>query len=62
MAIVLLFYKDSLSQTPDWMVEINNIGIDAALSKFCRQIPVNPAKFLRTAFGILNRRYSMPSE
>ncbi|XP_043275712.1 GTPase-activating protein skywalker isoform X3 [Venturia canescens] len=52
MAIVLLFYKHSSSQSSEWMNEISKNGIDAALSKFCRQIPVSPAKFLRTAFGI----------
>ncbi|XP_015608250.1 TBC1 domain family member 24 isoform X5 [Cephus cinctus] len=52
MAIVLLFYKHSSSQTSEWMNEISKNGIDAALSKFCRQIPVTTAKFLRTAFGI----------
>ncbi|XP_011502884.1 PREDICTED: TBC1 domain family member 24 isoform X3 [Ceratosolen solmsi marchali] len=52
MAIILLFYKHSSSQTSEWMAEITKNGIDAALSKFCRQIPVTPAKFLRTAFGI----------
>lgn len=52
MAIVLLFYKYSSSQNSEWMVEITKNGVDAALSKFCRQIPVTPAKFLRTAFGI----------
>lgn len=41
MAIVLLFYKHSSSQTSEWMAEINKNGIDAALSKFCRQIPVD---------------------
>ncbi|XP_067206403.1 GTPase-activating protein skywalker isoform X5 [Linepithema humile] len=52
MAIVLLFYKHSSSQSSEWMNEISKNGIDAALSKFCRQMPVTPAKFLRTAFGI----------
>ncbi|XP_011309899.1 TBC1 domain family member 24 [Fopius arisanus] len=52
MAIVLLFYKHSSSATSEWMGEITKNGVDAALSKFCRQIPVSPAKFLRTAFGI----------
>ncbi|XP_001604260.2 GTPase-activating protein skywalker isoform X4 [Nasonia vitripennis] len=52
MAIILLFYKHSSPQTSEWMAEITKNGIDAALSKFCRQIPVTPAKFLRTAFGI----------
>ncbi|XP_015522409.1 GTPase-activating protein skywalker isoform X1 [Neodiprion pinetum] len=52
MAIVLLFYKHSSAQNSEWMNEISKNGIDAALSKFCRQIPVTPAKFLRTAFGV----------
>ncbi|XP_024886063.1 TBC1 domain family member 24 isoform X1 [Temnothorax curvispinosus] len=52
MAIVLLFYKHSSPQNSEWMNEISKNGIDAALSKFCRQMPVTPAKFLRTAFGI----------
>ncbi|KAI4502494.1 hypothetical protein M0802_002406 [Mischocyttarus mexicanus] len=52
MAIVLLFYKHSSSQSSEWMIEITKNGVDAALSKFCIQIPVTPAKFLRTAFGI----------
>ncbi|XP_039310545.1 GTPase-activating protein skywalker isoform X2 [Solenopsis invicta] len=52
MAIVLLFYKHSSPQNSEWMKEISKNGIDAALSKFCRQMPVTPAKFLRTAFGI----------
>lgn len=41
MAIVLLFYKHSSSQNSEWMNEISKNGIDAALSKFCRQIPVS---------------------
>ncbi|XP_011635001.1 TBC1 domain family member 24 isoform X2 [Pogonomyrmex barbatus] len=52
MAIILLFYKHSSPQNSEWMSEISKNGIDAALSKFCRQMPVTPAKFLRTAFGI----------
>lgn len=52
MAIVLLFHKHSSLQNSEWMSEILKNGIDAALSKFCRQIPVTPAKFLRTAFRI----------
>ncbi|KAL2750919.1 GTPase-activating protein skywalker isoform X1 [Vespula maculifrons] len=52
MAIVLQFYKHSSSQNSEWMVEITKNGVDAALSKFCRQIPVTPAKFLQTAFRI----------
>ncbi|XP_043480110.1 GTPase-activating protein skywalker isoform X1 [Leptopilina heterotoma] len=52
MAIILLFYKHSNTQNSEWMTEITKNGVDAALSKFCRQMPVTPAKFLRTAFGI----------
>lgn len=42
MAIMQLFYKHSASPNSDWMKEISDHGIDAALNKFCRQIPVNP--------------------
>lgn len=52
MAILLLFHKHSSSQNSDWMNEINKSGVDKALNKFCQQIPVSPAKLLRTAFGI----------
>ncbi|XP_044594753.1 GTPase-activating protein skywalker isoform X1 [Cotesia glomerata] len=52
MAILLLFYKHSSSQSSEWMQEIVKHGLDTALSKFCRQIPVSPAKLLRIAFGI----------
>lgn len=41
MAIVLLFYKHSSLQNSEWMNEISKNGIDAALSKFVRQIPVS---------------------
>lgn len=47
MAIVLLFYKHSSPQNSEWMNEISKNGIDAALSKFCRQIPVsNKIKYI----------------
>lgn len=46
MAIVLLFYKHSSAQNSEWMNEISKNGIDAALSKFCRQIPVSIFSFL----------------
>lgn len=42
MAIMQLFYKHSAPQNSDWMKEIQDHGIDAALIKFCRQIPVTP--------------------
>jgi len=40
MAIVLLFYKHSSPQNSEWMKEILANGIDSALTKFCKQIPV----------------------
>jgi hypothetical protein len=40
MAIVLLFYKYSAPQHSEWMKEILTGGIDLALTKFCKQIPV----------------------
>ncbi|XP_018910949.1 GTPase-activating protein skywalker isoform X2 [Bemisia tabaci] len=52
MAILNLFYKHSSSQNSDWMKEIQDLGVDAALTKFCRQLPVSPRKVLRAAFGI----------
>uniref|UniRef100_A0A1B6EBY2 TLDc domain-containing protein n=2 Tax=Clastoptera arizonana TaxID=38151 RepID=A0A1B6EBY2_9HEMI len=52
LAILHLFYKHSSAQNSDWMQEILDHGIDAALTKFCRQIPVSPRKVLRAAFGI----------
>jgi hypothetical protein len=41
MAILLLFYKYSAPQHSEWMNEILNNGIDSALTKFCKQIPVS---------------------
>lgn len=52
MAILQLFYKHSASPNSDWNGEIQNKGIDGALMKFCRHIPVSPQKMLRIAFGI----------
>ncbi|GLG92250.1 GTPase-activating protein skywalker [Gryllus bimaculatus] len=52
MAILVLFHKHSASQSSEWMKEIHHNGIDSALSKFCREMPVSPAKVLRAAFGI----------
>jgi hypothetical protein len=40
MAILLLFYKYSSRQNSEWMSEILTNGIDSALTKFCKQIPV----------------------
>ncbi|KDR15241.1 TBC1 domain family member 24 isoform X3 [Zootermopsis nevadensis] len=52
MAILLLFYKHSAPQHSEWMNDILTSGIDSALTKFCKQIPVTSTKLLRTAFGI----------
>ncbi|XP_044742508.1 GTPase-activating protein skywalker isoform X1 [Chrysoperla carnea] len=52
MAILVLFHKFSSPQNSEWINEINKSGVDVALNKFCRQLPVSPAKLLRTAFGI----------
>lgn len=41
MAIILLFYKHSSLQNSEWMNEISKNGVDVALSKFIRQIPVS---------------------
>ena len=41
MAILLLFYKYSAPQASEWMNEILNNGIDTALTKFCKQMPVS---------------------
>ncbi|XP_063244568.1 GTPase-activating protein skywalker isoform X2 [Bacillus rossius redtenbacheri] len=52
MAILLLFHKHSTQQNSEWMNEITANGIDSALLKFCKQMPVSPSKLLRTAFSI----------
>nr|CAD7458528.1 unnamed protein product [Timema tahoe] len=52
MAVVLLFYKHSSPQNSEWMAEILAKGVDSALNRFCKQLPVTPTKLLRTAFGI----------
>lgn len=44
MALVLLFYKHSSPQNSEWMNEISKNGIDSALTRFCRQIPVSRAR------------------
>lgn len=50
MAIVLLFHKHSSLQNSEWMSEILKNGIDAALSKFCRQIPVSKILNLKCVY------------
>lgn len=52
MALLVLFYKSSSSQNSEWNSEILKNGVESALNKFCRQIPVSPSKVLRTAFSI----------
>lgn len=52
MALLILFYKNSSSQNSEWNSEILKNGVESALNKFCRQIPVSPSKVLRTAFSI----------
>lgn len=50
MAILLLFQKSSNSS--EWSAEIQKNGVDKALNKFCREMPVTPQKVLKVAFGI----------
>ncbi|XP_014251748.1 TBC1 domain family member 24 isoform X2 [Cimex lectularius] len=52
MAILVLFQKHSSSPSSTWHKEIQESGVDPALSKFCSQIPVSPRKLLRVSFGI----------
>lgn len=52
MAILLLFHKSSSSNASEWSAEIQKNGIDVALNKFCREMPVTPQKVLKVAFGI----------
>ncbi|XP_074041461.1 GTPase-activating protein skywalker isoform X2 [Leptinotarsa decemlineata] len=52
MAILVLFHKSSSSSSSEWLVDIQKNGVDSALTKFCREIPVSPQKVLKVAFGI----------
>ncbi|XP_060518473.1 GTPase-activating protein skywalker isoform X7 [Cylas formicarius] len=52
MAILILFHKYSSSSSSEWSTEIQKNGIDLALNKFCREMPVTPQKVLKVAFGI----------
>lgn len=52
MAILLLFHKSSSSSSSEWMAEIQKNGVDVALIKFCKEMPVPPQKVLKFAFGI----------
>ncbi|XP_030760306.1 GTPase-activating protein skywalker isoform X3 [Sitophilus oryzae] len=52
MAILILFHKYSSANSSEWSAEIQKNGIDLALNKFCREMPVTPQKVLKVAFGI----------
>ncbi|XP_025837482.1 TBC1 domain family member 24 isoform X1 [Agrilus planipennis] len=52
MAILVLFHKSSSNSSSDWATEIQKIGVENALAKFCQHMPVSPQKVLKTAFGI----------
>lgn len=52
MAILILFHKSSSSSNSEWMAEIQKNGVDLALNKFCKEMPVPPQKVLKVAFGI----------
>lgn len=54
LAILILFHKHATSSTSggDWDADTIKNDIDNALPKFCKNIPVSPAKLLRTAFSI----------
>ncbi|XP_044752749.1 GTPase-activating protein skywalker isoform X8 [Coccinella septempunctata] len=52
MAILILFYKNSSAPTSEYQAEIQKNGVESALLKFCKEMPVTPQKFLKVAFGI----------
>ncbi|XP_018575683.1 TBC1 domain family member 24 isoform X1 [Anoplophora glabripennis] len=52
MAILILFHKSSSSSSSEWLAEIQKNGVDSALNKFCKEMPVTPQKLLKAAFGI----------
>lgn len=58
LAILIIFNKHSQSASSDseWSAESLKNDIDNALPRFCKSIPVTPAKLLRTAFSIRNLR------
>lgn len=47
MAILLLFHKHSSANSSEWSAEIQKNGVDLALNKFCREMPVTPQKVLK---------------
>nr|XP_019526467.2 GTPase-activating protein skywalker isoform X6 [Aedes albopictus] len=52
LAILILFHKYSATTNSEWDADTIKNDIDNALPKFCKNIPVSPAKLLRTAFSI----------
>uniref|UniRef100_A0A182TET2 TLDc domain-containing protein n=1 Tax=Anopheles melas TaxID=34690 RepID=A0A182TET2_9DIPT len=52
LAILILFHKHVTSSNSEWDTDAIKNDIDNALPKFCKNIPVSPAKLLRTAFSI----------
>lgn len=56
MAVIILFHKFSTNQSSEWMNEVTKNGVENALTKFCKDIPVSPTKLLRTAFSIRGLR------
>lgn len=57
LAIIILFHKFSTNQSSEWMSEVTKNGVESALNKFCKDMPVSPTKLLRTAFSIRGLRY-----
>ncbi|XP_038107717.1 GTPase-activating protein skywalker isoform X6 [Culex quinquefasciatus] len=52
LAVLILFHKHATATNSDWDADTIKNDIDNALPKFCKNIPVSPAKLLRTAFSI----------
>lgn len=52
LAILILFHKHTSNQNSEWYAEATKNGVDHAIDKFCRNMPVSPTKLLRTAFTI----------
>ncbi|XP_037297984.1 GTPase-activating protein skywalker isoform X1 [Manduca sexta] len=52
LAILILFHKHTSNQNSEWYAEATKNGVDHAIDKFCRNMPVSPTKLLRTAFSI----------
>ena len=44
MAILVLFHKHSTNSNSHWAKELQESGVDTALTKFCAQIPVSIEK------------------